>query len=1208
MGGTRCKYKVSFIPREYDGSIVVVRGERLDEFLSRRWEAGAPHKLGERSGRLCVTAGSIAERNLKRSLVSKGVPASQAAAYSSIEDIARAVLSAHHGSRATLVDPSLRRRAIVEIISEASCETPETALERFVERVEWNEDAYARLSAELEVYFRASNVGAPNDEQRNHESLEAIAGGLSDPFAVWKSAQGVAAFTEIHAALQERMEAVAAHVYLSRSHLVAAASEELAGEWGGVFPTVEWVGVATVNVLDNPTTRLLAALDGLSEGPAVNVFGREGTRTDVVSRLRAVGVDVTEVPGEESPVSEAVDDVLAVAQNEFEGDVPAGGVELVEAPDHRREVEAVAARLRELFADGVVPEDVVVVARDAGAYRSVVEDVFTTNEFPYHVETRVPMGNVPAYRFVKATIDLIADTSTAPDASVGYEAVIDPLRLGLCVPGTGVGSWPVPQAEFLRLEEEFAAAEEVSGPRSVSEWAAFAAGRSGREWEIASVYLAWVQKQAERSVPDGAWVSAWVQRLLQEHIEETVGSDVESPVGPMVDPSRGDLSSKHASHYAERVQDQAGRVGAYVDRAGELTPETDAGCGWELAARAVGDVMGSESIGTRNADASAVRVVDAGNTYFLDADHVFVLGLSAETFPQSFTPPTFLHEDLFDAVYDVAHGRGGETADDVDPHVYYESRQSQYNQDLDLYEAAAGVTAESVTLLHNYLDSASDPVAWSSFVDYLDPDATEDAYVSRIAVDDWLPTMRDDAGGSAATTSADETVSKHGVESAWGELAGRDRLRAYAFHAADAGHVSGPSISPVAFTRLALWTDGQAYRGTIRPRVDRLTTPTFRVEVGDEDAAFSPTIGREAVTGAPTRSFEADLYAQCELKYYFYQYLFNRDGDDLDRDRIPDGREVNPTSRFGRVPRVLREQHVTDQYTEAIRVLVEELAPDRQADLNAFSDPGAVVAWWRENAPSDAPSSIVQSLSREYERVQSELAAGVTREWDWVAGRTVDVGEGSLALGAHRVDTVTFPATDDSPEDDRDAGPYQLPVFYVAERGAATYAPKLCWEPPRDGALRPQECRDVCQQCDDATWCRIGSKFDLDHRLHGAAIGYDDPLGAVFVEQGVSRPSGRNGYLVTQPGTTDRLDAVERTDRRVSPAMWQRLAESWRADLMEHLEVIQYETGEAVYSVDREFVAEGTDRYGNTTGSGDNGCATCVYRDLCQLPQQVNER
>ena len=1189
--------------------MVVVRGERLDQFLLRQWESGVPHGLGERSGRLCVTAGSIAERNLKRSLVSEGVPASQAASYSSIEDIARAVLSAHHGSRAAVLDPSLRRRAIVEIVSEAACEKPETPLERFVDRVEWDEDAYARLSSELEAYFRASNVGAPSEAHRNHESLKAVAVRLSDPFAAWKSSQGLAAFAEIHAALRARMGEVPAHVYLSRSHLVAAASEQLAGEWEAVFPTVEWVGVATVNVFDNPTTRLLAALDDLSGGPTVNVFGRSGTRTDLVSRLRAVGVDVTEGTAGRSAVSEVVDDVLAVAQNEFEGEEPAGGVELVEAPDHRREVEAVAARLRELFADGVVPEDVVVVARDAGAYRSVVEDVFTTNEFPYHVETRVPMGNVPAYRFVKATIDLIASVSERPNASVGYEAVIDPLRLGLCVPGTDVGSWPVPQAEFLRLEEEFAAAEETSGPRSVPEWAEFVGDRSGREWEIASVYLAWIQEEADRSVSDGAWLSEWIQRLLGRHIEQTVGVDVQSPVGPMVDPSRSDLSSKHESHYAERVQDQAGRVRAYVDRAEQLTPDADAGSGWEIAVRAVGDVMGSESIGTRNADASAVRVVDAGNTYFLDAAHVFVLGLSAETFPQSFTPPTFLHEDLFDAVYDVAHGDAGETTEDVDPYVFYENRQSQYGQDLDLYEAAAGVSAESVTLLHNYLDSASDPVAWSSFVDYLDPDATEDAYVSRIAVDDWLPTARGASGATAGTATPDDSVAKHGAVSAWSELAGRDRLRAYAFHAADAGHVSGPSISPIAFTRLALWTDGEAFHGTIRPRVDRLTTPTFRVGVDEADAAFSPDIDREAVTGDPTRSFEADLYAQCELKYYFYQYLFNRDGDEIDRNRIPDGRQSNPTSRFGRVPRVLREQHVTDRYGDAIRVLIEELAPDRQADLNAFSDPGAVVAWWRENAPSNAPPSIAQSLIREYERVQSELAAGVTRNWDWVGGRTIDAGDGSLALGPHRVDTVTFPAADEPDPDGRDAGPYHLPVFYVAERGAATHAPKLCWEPPRDGALRPQECHDVCRQCDGATWCQIGSKFDLDHRLHGAAIEYTDPIGVVFVEQGVSGPSGRNGYLVTQPGTEDCLDAVEQTERRVTPATWQRLAESWRADLGEHLEAMHHDTGEtAVYNVDEAFVAEGTDRYGNNTGSGDNGCATCVYRDLCQLPQKVNER
>ena len=1188
--------------------MVVVRCERLDRFLIRRWEAGTPHELGDQSGRLCVTAGSIAERNVKRSLVAAGVPASPAAEYTSIEEIARAVLSAHHGSRAALVDGSLRQRTIVDIVSAATCEDPETELERFVSRIEWDEDAYARLTKELAGYFRASNIGAPDEAARDHASVAAVAEDLSDPFAAWKSSQGVAAFAEIHEALQERMQALPPTVYLSRSHLVAAACEHLAAEWEAVFPTIDWVGVATVNVFDDPTIRLLEALDDLPDGPTVNVFGRSGTREDLVARMTAVGMDVREVTTRQPELSEAAADVLAVAHNEFEGESPAPGVELIEAPDHRREVEAVAARLRELFADGVVPEDVVVVARDAGAYRSVVEDVFTTNEFPYHIETRVPMANVPAYRFVKATIDLIAETSTAPDGAVGYETVIDPLRLGLCIPRADVGSWPVPQAEFLRLEEELAAAEDTSGPRSLAEWETLAADRAGPEWEIMSTYVAWIREQADQSVSDGAWLSTWIQRLLQRHIERTVGTDVESPTGPMVDPSRGDLSSNHESHYARRVQDQAGRVQAYMDRAREMTPEADTGSGWELAARAVGDVMGGESIGTRSADASAVRVVDAGNTYFLDVEHVFVLGVSAETFPQSFTPPTFLHEDLFDAVHDAAHDRGETAGENVDPHVFYESRQSQYDQDLDLYEAAAGASAESVTVLHNYLDSASDPVAWSSFVDYLDPDATEDAYVSRIAVDDWVP-MSPAAGDASSAGDVGESVSKHGVTSAWSDLAGRDRLRAYAFHAADADHVSGPLISPVEFTRLALWTDGSAYQNTIRPRIDRLTTPTFHITVEESDAAFSASLSPAGVTGDPVRTYEADLYAQCELKYYFYQYLFNRDGDEIDRGRIPESRQANPTSRFGRVPRVLRDQHVTERYQEAIRAVIEELAPDRQAALGSFSDPSEVVAWWREHAPPSAPQSIAQSLIREYKRVQSELAADVSRDWEWVTGRTITVGDGSLELGAHRVDTVRFPSSDGPTAGEDVSSTYQLPVFYVAERGAAEYAPKLCWEPPREGAMQPQECRDICRQCENATWCRIGSKFDLDHRLHGTALGYDAPLGAVFVEQGVSGPSGRDGYLVEQPGTDDMLGAIERTGRTVSPATWQRLAESWRTDLTAHLESMQGEATESsVYHVDREFVTVGTDRYGNHTGSGDNGCATCVYRDLCQLPQQVNER
>lgn len=113
---------------------VTVRDEALDHFLIREWRDDGPHQLGDESGRLCVTAGAIAERNLKRALTTEDVPAPQAAVYSTIEDLARVICSAHHGRRAAIIDAHLKRRVIRSVLENAETDAPESTFERFVAR------------------------------------------------------------------------------------------------------------------------------------------------------------------------------------------------------------------------------------------------------------------------------------------------------------------------------------------------------------------------------------------------------------------------------------------------------------------------------------------------------------------------------------------------------------------------------------------------------------------------------------------------------------------------------------------------------------------------------------------------------------------------------------------------------------------------------------------------------------------------------------------------------------------------------------------------------------------------------------------------------------------------------------------------------------------------------------------------------------------
>lgn len=1175
-----------------------VREEPLDDHLVRTWNEEAPHELGEESGRLCLLSGNIAERNLKQAVTEREVPASQAATYGTVDDISEALLATRHGRPPTIVDGRLRRRALetlferVETASNPTAEYPE-ALVQLVHRVTWDDDAYDAFDDELTRYFRATDAGAAAD----HEALSQVAMALEDDFAVARSQEGLEAYDAVHRALEQQSD-LPDHVYLSRSHLVRAARDH-ASAWADAYPGIDWVGVATINVFDNPVLRLLEAVEAEADIDLV-FFLEAGAKAEILDRFEAIDLEYRPKMGHSPVKSDAATDALQIAQNDFGRQSPADSVSLVEAPDKRREVEHVTGRLRSLLDEGVHPNEILLVARDAGAYRPLFEDVLTNNGLPYHIETRRPMANLPSYRFLKSAIDLVEVAATRPDEPVAYTALTDPLRLGFCLMDDVEEPWPVPQAAYLRLEEQLAARQDQEGEQTVAEWTAIADQErdepdAGIEWQLLYAFLQWVTEAADVDLVEGRTLRKFVERLLQNHIAQTSDTAVRSPGGPMVDPSRTDLSSAHRSHLAERVAGQTGHMATYFDHAVEFYGATP---GWSLAAQALGDTIGEQTFGPRTGDANAIRVVDAGNTYFRSAEHVFALGLSAGEFPRELEDPTFVHESLRERVYehatDVREFEATASGDEPEvetsdieeaaPYLFYNSRRQQYAQELDFYGVATRACTDQLTLSHEYLNAETDPVAWSSFVDFLAPEYQEDAFVERIPVDRWLPERPDDD------------------EEFWARLTPRDRLRTYTFHTAETDHETGPERLPSHdLVSLALWTDGDVVDRAIQPRLRRLTEETVGIHVAADDASFTGQLDIEEALGGPVQPHEADLFGQCELKFYYYQLLFNRTGDSIRRETVPDRLEDDPTSRFGELPAVVSDHYARPRDRQVLSEVVTD--HDRETLFDGFGGVADVVAWWEEEYP-EAPRALVQGLIREFNVYEAETAAGVDREWAWRAPDEVvtEVAGRQFALGPHRLDRVTLP----------DRGSVVVPVFYVGGVDTARDAIKQCWVPAADGGTRAEDCERLCDSCEYKPTgnCERPSKYVLDHRLHGAAAAYADVDlgGVVFVEPRNSRPSGRQGYVIDPDDPASAApEAFEPSTERVSRAAWHQRVGSWEFDLEGHLADMAPTNG-ITFDVDRSFVERGTNQYGEYDGSGDDGCATCAYRDLCQLPRKVNER
>lgn len=1136
---------------------VTVHREPLTDFLERQYNAGQGTAPTANPPGICLMSGQIVRRNLRRRLAELDIPATSLAEYVTLEELSHRVLETARDESVIELDSDFRQRLLETVLANAEAGEHSDQLETFATRVAWHEtETLEQIDSELSDYLRCT------DSTADHEKLVDVARSAENHYIETEMPTRLGVFRELSRHLTDAIGDEDLELLLTRSHAVTAAKEATAANWTEAFGNRSWLAVSTLNVLDNTTLRFLLEIGDSPEGPDVHFFFGTGTYERQVTRLEECEqVSDVRTPDEDSAPREymagtAASTLISAAHGE-EFTSPET-LEFVEAPERRREVEHVVQSIREDLAEGVDPSEILVLARDVGVYQSIIEDVFETNEIPFHVETPRPHAHLPAYRFFKALLDLITKANDAD--ALTYEDLTDPLRLGFCPPGRRSSAWPLDDQVFLYLEQRLHSHQQRNDdePLTFEEWRTAIGDMDGWEfaWDLLGEYLDWVAEQIDEPPQQGSELREFMRSLLRSYVYHRIPDRRGVSGGPGVEPTRTNLTQDHPSSTGRQILSQADAVGRHYDFARSILDEPAT---WEQITRAVGEVVGSGRYGAPNNDGNAIQIVDIGNAYYHTADQAYFLGVAVGELPIGMEPQPFIHTGFRNEV--ARQAKQG-----VAPMLHFDSRASQYEVDLDLYEAALRASTGKITLLHRYKDSERNQIEWSPFVDLL---PTEEQR-TRIRADQWLPEPTDGE--------------------AWGDTARhvspKDRIRLLYHHAARQHPSRRPEIAAEDIGNIATYANADAVASAVMPRYDRYARPPTELDVSTDEPAFETGLALPEIIGGPVRPQELDLLGHCELKYHFYQLLFNHTGDSIQRDAIPFYTSARPHYRFGSLPQVIRHHHPEDDYLQQWAEIITEHFPDRQADLGAVDSIEALREWFAEREFSDWHERVLLPvLEDEWELVQQELDAGIERDWEWREPQNIEIDiDGdthALRQPAHRRDQF--------PDDDN----YALPVFFVRNTSYAAKAAKRCWQ--YAGTNMDRHCHTICRTCGNYDDCSYTTKHVLDHRIHSVALEGADVVGVQYQERFDS--DARRGYLkenhaeAVRGGIEGGPEAAFGEDTFDG---WQ-WHQYWTPQLTDDIETklqplaLDEETTEVTFSVDEQFVEA-------------DGCDSCVYRDMCMVP------
>jgi ATP-dependent helicase/nuclease subunit B len=1177
-----------------------LRAGDFEHFLRQRASDTPAIPAPEPEG-LCLLPDRLYRENLREYFDREGIQTAPLAQLTTIETLASKLL-APTDEPEYILDGGIQDRLVEDMFLAADPSVDDPAQEELDPNgllEEYERDAIVDLADrlpyaeqetrdafrdELDDYFRLTDATA------DVEVAVTVLKEIDSRFAKRQTARAMAAFRGIERLTDARLSEFPTTRQQSQSHLVTAAREHVSTQWPVQFDHVEWIAVAGISVFDNPVLRFLATLAAEPASPDVHVFSDAGSLEYNVARFEALAIE-TEVPdrGETSYGSRfdsaAARSLFSATQGEVD-DVPEN-VSFIEAPTDQRAVERVANDVRTLLQDSVRPREILIVAPDAGSYKPVAENAFETIEVPLYVQTRRPYANIPAYRCLRSFVENVE--AVASETPLTYGELVDPLRLGYCPRGAHGSRWPIPGREFTKIEQELHRTQQFHNrgpdryedqPVPFEKWRDLIEGIPGwtADWAAVEEYLDDIESLADTAPNDGSELADLFGSYLGTYVFQTVDHRRALYRGPAIDTTRTAITERHPSSLAEQVRAGLDDVASHYDRVLELFGRSGS---WEEVGRAFSTVLGSGAYGKSHLDRNAVALVDAGNADFREASHVFFLGMNADEFPAEPPTPTFLHSEFRQAVYEAAS-----TGDY--PYLHLDSRATRYGTSLDAYQTALSAAARGakLSLFHTYRDERGNSVSWSPFVDLFDVEGerSETApLVDRVAVGEWLPQPRD--GGNAAGTAGSATESWEDVRA---RIAPRERLRTLLYHAHRGRPELAPAITEADVQTLVDGVDPTPLVDRILPRLERYQRPPLDVEIDVDEPAFDET-SLSTVTGTPHQTHELDLNAQCGLKYYFYQFLYNYEGGEPSRDEIPKYYASAPHYRLGELPYLIRENYADPRYVEKWRRIVEELLPERQSSTNGlaqFDDDDELRTWVLEQDGFEEYdlNTIYENLRGERRLVEQELAADVTRDWVWRRGGEVTIEVHDLTVPAYRADIVT--------EGDSE---YTIPVFFTRFTNRASSALKTCRTQPIWEA--DERTGTICIDCDRGDDCAFHSKYVVDHRMLAGQAHESDGLGrkvaGIGMQEQFAGPEDGARVVTIQNNYEQKFrpfdadGSFEQFAIRGYPQSWTEKVDQWKENFTSAAGSLGGET--VTLSANERLVQ--TDE-----------CLDCVYRDLCMVP------
>lgn len=706
--------------------ITVRRGEPIAFY---RDKASHPNTPTTPSG-LSIVSGSIAQKALKERLVQDGIPDSLTD-YTTIEETARNIVETDRGIPVTVLSVSKRQRAIRAILADAqdnpTGKCPE--IETIADRLPWETSSVIeQFDAEYVEWTRATAAGD------DHADLEELIDRVRDdnPHAAAKTEEYITAFHQLD---NQLISLVDAETYVTRNHMVRDAADAVPRVWHNCYD-IDWVTFSTISVLDNPTMRLLVALAEFQDGPELHLFVGAGTRDFFTDRLRAAesyhGYTLNDQPDDDTPVTPPTSigaDLLAAAENYTQSSHTSAEIQLIETPDSRREVEHVFHDINKQLTDDADPQDLLVIGREALPYQTDADDIARLYNMPVHTEARQETKYMAAYALVEGIFELFA---TPQNDYIGFFEFLEPVRSGFSLPGH-TGTWPIPdgairQAKRLITDQHSANLNTVR----ISDWIDYFQNTNGIDQRLVD-YSRWVNSYRTSS-PDAATLEELITDSLESYITDTLpGRTGETFGGIAITPNRIRATQKAPEYFAKRIQRTAESVGKHFDWA--TTNLSNANSDWREALTAFLGVVGDSDYGLPNEDADAIRLIDAGNSFYRSADRVYIMGLASGTFPTTSGKHSFIHPDIRTAA---------RTHKKKFPFIYLNNDRAQYERDLDMYEASLRAATTEIVLTRPYKDRDNRDVTQSPFLDACD---LENA-TRRLNMDELLPTPDRDAGES----------------------------------------------------------------------------------------------------------------------------------------------------------------------------------------------------------------------------------------------------------------------------------------------------------------------------------------------------------------------------------------------------------------------------------------------------------------------------